>query len=233
MKFWTGKKIAGLAIAAATLGAAAGHANADAILTWGSTASFAGTEGSIPVASFGAGVVASDTSAISRSGLGTSGGGGSLNSTGWPTGFLTFSLTTTSTGSYDLTGFQIQDRASGTGPLDLGLFYSGNNFASAIASWSDAAGTGTQQETPSISGITLQPSTTYTFEIKPRDQSSNNGGSIAGAGTYRVLSPSLELDGNPVAVAAPTPEPASLGLLGAGVVALISRRSRKSPNASK
>ena len=234
MKFWTGKRMAGLAIAAAIVSAGAGSANADAILSWNSTSGFAGTEMSIDVAAYGPGIVASGGS-ITRSGLGTSAGGSSINSTGFPAGFLTFSLTTTDAGSYSLTEFQIQDRASNTGPRDLGLFYSGDNFTSPIASlerclWALAH---PRQESPAISGITLQPSTTYTFEIKATDGTSNNGGSTSGAGTYRVISPALELDGTPVAVVVATPEPASLGLLGAGAVALISRRSRKSQNVSK
>jgi hypothetical protein len=213
------------ALAIGTVALLAGSAaRADVILSWGSTASFTGTEASLAASTYGTGIVASG-GAITRSGLGTSSGAGSLNSAGWTTGFLTFSLATTADGSYSLADFDIQDRASGTGPENLGLYYSGNNFAAPVGSWSDAASTGTREEDVTLSSlVVLAPSTTYTFEIKPTNGTSNNGGSTASAGTYRIISPTIELDGTAQSVA--VPEPASLGLLGLGAGGLFVRRRR-------
>lgn len=218
-------------IAAATLGALTAMSTAThaaIIIGWGSTSSFAGTETALTASTYGSGIVASGGS-ITRTGLGTSSGGGSLNSTGWnnTSNFLGFSITTTADGSYNLTQFLIQDRASGTGPGNLALYYSGDSFANPIATWSDAPSTGTRQETAAITGITLAPSTTYTFEIKAANSTSNAGGTVASAGTYRLISPDVELDGDAVQVSTSAPEPASLGVIGLGAAALIGRRKRK------
>jgi hypothetical protein len=224
-----GKKSAALAgaLLAGAVGLAANSsANASVILSWSSTASFAGTEASIPVSTYGSGIIASGDDITRANGLSGNAGAGSLNSAGWGTGYLTFSLTTSATGSYSLTGFQVDDRASGTGPGNLALLYSGNNFASSIGSWSDTAnGTTAHQENVSLSPVVLAPGTTYTFRLAAANQSSNAGGTVGSTGTYRITSPTLELDGTAITVA--VPEPASAGILGIAALGLL-RRYRKS-----
>jgi len=98
MNGWMGKKIVTFAVAAITSAVGIKCAQADVILSWNSTAGFAGTETSLGVAAYGSGVVASG-GAITRSGLSGNAGGGSFNSAGFnvTTNFLTFALTTTST----------------------------------------------------------------------------------------------------------------------------------------
>lgn len=124
---------------------------------------------------------------ISRgAGLAAANGLNSINSSGWNAGddrFFTFGFTVAPGQLVDLTALQIGTSASNTGPRDMALVYSGDNFATPLAEW-------TQPNTFLNQIIDLSSlqnlSGDVEFRIISTSGVSANGGTVASGGTSRV-----------------------------------------------
>ncbi|MGY6522955.1 MAG: choice-of-anchor J domain-containing protein [Mongoliitalea sp.] len=124
---------------------------------------------------------------ISRgAGLGAVTGANSINSNGWNAGddrFFTFGFSVAPGQLVDLTELQIGTSASGTGPRDMALVYSGDNFANPLAEWTQPATFLNQIiDLSSIQNL----SGDVEFRIITTSSTSANGGSIGSGGTSRV-----------------------------------------------
>lgn len=124
---------------------------------------------------------------ISRgAGLAAAAGVNSINSNGWNAGddrFFTFGFTVAPGQLVDLTALQIGTSASNTGPRDMALVYSGDNFASPLAEWTQPATFLNQIiDLSSLQNL----SGDVEFRIISTSGVSANGGTVASGGTSRV-----------------------------------------------
>jgi hypothetical protein len=101
------------------------------------------------------------------------------------TKYFTFGFTVAPGFVVNLNQLLIGTRASGTGPRDMALRYSGDGFTANLATWTES-GTGFINNTLSLSSLT-NLSGTVEFRIVALSNTSANGtGSIASGGTYRI-----------------------------------------------
>lgn len=111
----------------------------------------------------------------------------SISSNGWNAGenrYFSFGFTVAPGKLVDLTQLQIGTNSSGTGPRDMALVYSGDNFASALATWTQPA---SQFLNQTIDLSSLQNlSGTVEFRIITTSGTSANLGTIGSGGTFRV-----------------------------------------------
>lgn len=121
------------------------------------------------------------------SGINPASANNSISSNGWNDGenrFFSFGFTVAPGKLVDLSQLQIGTNASGTGPRDLALVYSGDNFTTPIATWIQPAAQFLNQ-TIDLSG--LQNLTgTVEFRIITTSGISANNGTIGSGGTLRV-----------------------------------------------
>jgi hypothetical protein len=111
----------------------------------------------------------------------------SISSNGWNAGdqrYFTFGFTVAPDKLVDLSQLQIGTRASGTGPKDMALRYSGDNFTSDLATWVNPANEFFNQvidlsDLQNLSG-------TVEFRIVNISETSANDGNIGSGGTLRV-----------------------------------------------
>lgn len=143
-------------------------------------------------------------------GLGVSAGGSSFGSNNWDDAtadeYVSFGFSV-ATGYYvDLTNVQFGGISSATGPGNLGLYYSGNGFASPIQTFSNS----NSQVNYDLDLSTLPNLTgNIEFRIRPTNQDdATPPGSIAGTGTFRLNN----FSGSPMTIfgtVAEVPEPKS------------------------
>lgn len=111
----------------------------------------------------------------------------SISSNGWNAGeerYFTFGFTVAPDKLVDLTQLQIGSRASGTGPKDMALRYSGDNFTSDLATWVNPSNAFFNQV---IDLTNLQNlSGTVEFRIVNISETSAANGSIGSGGTFRI-----------------------------------------------
>ncbi|WP_373520119.1 choice-of-anchor J domain-containing protein [Aquiflexum sp.] len=113
--------------------------------------------------------------------------GGSISSSGWNSGnerFFIFGFTVAPDRLVDLSNLKLGTRSSGTGPKNLALRYSGDNFTSDLAIW-EQVGTAFNNQDIDLSGLT-NLSGNVEFRIVSTSDVSANGGTIAAGGTLRV-----------------------------------------------
>lgn len=204
------------------------------------TSGFAGTETTIAASNVATNL---SISAIGLgSALGTTGGGGGVNTNGWTTdlngangNYWGFSVTVDSGFLLELNTFQFTGRSSNTGPRDFAIRYSGDSFASNIDTF-NTSGSNYIAFDVDLSGLGVLSAGTYEFQVGlVSDTSSNGTGTVGTAGTHRIMnygSTSATASSNPInltGTVTAVPEPATyaaiVGLLALGLV-LVRRRMR-------
>jgi endonuclease/exonuclease/phosphatase family metal-dependent hydrolase len=121
------------------------------------------------------------------SGINPASANNSISSNGWNEGenrFFSFGFTVAPGKLVDLSQLQIGTNASGTGPRDMALVYSGDNFTTPIATWTQPAAQFLNQ-TIDLSGL-QNLSGTVEFRIVITSGISANNGTIGSGGTFRV-----------------------------------------------
>ncbi len=155
--------------------------------------------------------------------------GNSISASGWTpdsTSYFSFGFSVDAGFVVNLDELIIATRSSNTGPGELGLFYSGDNFSTNLHTFSQS-GTSFLNSTIDLSALTNLDGTVE-FRISPiADIRANGDPNISPNGTFRI---SEFFDGNdffPVQFTGEVvPAPASAALLGlAGLVAARRRRA--------
>ena len=214
-------------LAVGTLAAACGAAEAAVvkIANW-NMAGLAGTEAS--VAGTGTGVVALNA----RRGAGLTGASAanSMSAVDWSsqaTDFFSFGFTVAVGETVNLSSLSIGTRASATGPGRVGLFYSGDNYATALFTITQGSGTFVNSviDLSSLQGL----SGTVEFRLMAIGTNSAGGGTISPAGSLRMTNffsgtPSTD-QGGFFFTGEVIPSPGAIALLGAA--GLVSTRRRK------
>ena len=231
-----------LLLTSVALTAIATGANAITLAEW-DTAGFSGTETSISQsASSIEGVTISNITLGSS--IGSTSGGGGINTNGWSSSsvgttgatsgyYVGFSITVASDYELTLDTLSLTGRSSNTGPGNLGVYYSGNSYATDMASFSQS-GTSYTVHNLNLSTIVLSAGT-YDFRIALVDGVSANGGAVAGGGTFRLMNPGstgassvgenpISLSGTLQAVPEPGTYAAIAGLMVLGLVVVRRRR---------
>lgn len=226
-------------VAAAVLGAlfAASSASAAIVVDWNLTGAAGSQATNAPST-----VAANITGLNLTRGAGLSGNAGanSMNAAGWngqATDYFSLGFTVASGYTVDLDDLFVGTRSSATGPGTIGVFYSGNSFASAITTISQAPGGNFVNSAIDLSSL---PDLTGTVEFRFRaiGTVAANGGTTGIAGTFRVAdyfvganeTSNLALTGLVSKVAAPVPEPTTTALLLVGLATvggLVTRRRSK------
>jgi uncharacterized protein (TIGR03382 family) len=181
------------------------------------------------VAGTGSGVTA--LSAIRGGGLTGAAAANSMSATGWTgqaTDYFSFGFTVGSGDSVNLSSLSIGTRASGTGPGTMGLFYSVNNYSSALATITQGNGTFVNSviDLTSLQGLTG----TVEFRLMAIGTNSASGGTTSSGGSLRMTnffggSPSVD-QGGFFFTGEVIPAPGALALLGAASLVGGSRRRR-------
>ncbi len=119
-------------------------------------------------------------------GINATAGANSINSNGWDAGddrYLSFGFTVAGGFRVNLSTLKIGTSASGTGPRDMALVYSGDNFATPLHTW-------IQPNTFLNQVIDLSALTNLTgtveFRIISTSNVSANNGTVGSGGTFRV-----------------------------------------------
>lgn len=168
-------------------------------------------------------------------GLTSAAAGNSFSATGWnsqATDYMSLSLTVAAGTSLDLQTLSVGTRSSNTGPGSIGLFYSGDGFASAITT---VAQPGTNFVNSAIDLSTLADVTgSVEFRFYQIGTTAAGGGTSTGSGTFRLTDyfnggtdENLSLTGTLSSVSAvPLPAAAWLMVAGLGVLGASVRRKR-------
>lgn len=161
------------------------------LVEWDTTG-FAGTETTISASNVAANI--SITPIGLGSELGTTGGGGGINTNGWTTdlngangNYWGFSVTVNTGYLLELDTFQFTGRSSNTGPRDFALRYSGDSFATELDSFS-TSGSSYIAFDVDLSGVGVLQAGTYEFRFGLfSDVSSNGTGTVGTGGTHRIM----------------------------------------------
>lgn len=210
------------------------------ILTEWNTTGFAGTETSIASSN-----VASNFSATAitlGSALGSTSGGGGINTNGWDFNELFgangnywgFSIELDSGYLLNLSEFLVTVRSSNTGPRDFAVRYSGDSFASNIDTFS-TSGSSYIATTLDLSGLGTLSAGTYEFRIVATSSIRSNGDpDFTTGGTHRImnfgstspsnLGDSISLSGEISVIPEPEVYAAIFGLLSIGIALVVRRR---------
>ncbi|WP_194973085.1 endonuclease/exonuclease/phosphatase family protein [Aquiflexum lacus] len=119
--------------------------------------------------------------------IGPTGANNSISSNGWDSGaerFFTFGFTVAPDKLVDLSNLKLGTRSSNTGPKNLALRYSGDNFSSDLANW-EQIGTAFNNQEIDLS-VLKNLSGNVEFRIVSTSDVSANGGTVASGGTLRV-----------------------------------------------
>lgn len=221
-------KLMNSAIAAVGLAGIAAGASGVTIVDWnlqGQT----GSQASVAVNS----VAANITGATLARGAGLTGASGanSINASGWTgeaTDYFSFGFTVDSGYSVDLSELAIGTRSSGTGPGTLGVFYSVDGYAAAIATFNQAPGANfvnTLVDLSSLANITG----TVEFRVQAIGTTSAGGGTTGANGTARLTAyfTSGTFDRNLGLSGTVIPAPGSATLAALGIVAMGMRARRR------
>lgn len=156
----------------------------------------------------------------------------SMNARGWngeATDYFSFGFTVANGYSVDLASLVIGSKSSSSGPGNLGLYYSGDNFASVLYAFSE---TGTTSSNDIVNLGTLNHLTgAVEFRIAQIGTTAANGGISSSAGTFRIAeytngatTTNLQLNGSVAAV--PEADTCAMMLAGLGLVGFMARRRR-------
>jgi endonuclease/exonuclease/phosphatase family metal-dependent hydrolase len=125
---------------------------------------------------------------VTRStGLTPSSAGGSISASNWNgtnDRYFSFGFVVASGKKVSLTSLSLATRASNTGPRDMALLYSGDNFTTPLATWQHS-GTNFNNQTIDLSTLT-DLTGTVTFRIVSVGTVSANGSTLSSAGTVRL-----------------------------------------------
>ncbi len=215
-----------LAVGAVTAVCGAAEAAVVKIANW-NMAGLLGTESSA------AGTGSTSVTALNATrgaGLTGSAAANSMSASGWSgqaTDFFSFGFTVASGESVVLSSLSIGTRASSAGPGTVGLFYSGNNYASAVATITQGSGTFVNSviDLSALGGL----SGTVEFRLMAIGTNSAGGGTTTAGGTLRMTnyftgSPSVD-QGGFYFTGELVPAPGALALL--GVAGLVGTRRRR------
>lgn len=156
----------------------------------------------------------------------------SMNARGWngeASDYFSFGFSVANGYGVDLTSLVIGSKSSGSGPGSMGLYYSGDNFASALHTFTE---NGTDYSYAIVDLSALGHITgTVEFRIAQVGTTAANGGATFSAGTFRIAeyangtsTTNLQLNGTVAAV----PEAGShaMMLAGLGLVGFMVRRRK-------
>lgn len=152
----------------------------------------------------------------------------SMNASGWTQGaddFFSFGFTVDSGFAVNLDKLYIGTRSSAQGPGTMGLFYSGDGFATALTTFNQAPGGNFINAIIDLSGLSGLTGSVE-FRLMQIGTVAANGGSTSSGGTFRVtayfengaFNRDLQLTGEVV------PAPSALALLGLGGLVAARRR---------
>ncbi|MBL8760450.1 MAG: PEP-CTERM sorting domain-containing protein [Phycisphaerae bacterium] len=153
-------------------------------------------------------------------GLTANTGGNSLNSAGWTqqaTDYVSLGMTVAGGFGVDLKEFYFGARSSNSGPGLMGLYYSGDGFASPIASFVMPSGSVFINQVVDLSALPVLTGNVE-FRFAQIGNVAANGGSTSASGTWRitayfvggVFDRNLQFTGDVV------PTPGTIALLGLG-----------------
>jgi hypothetical protein len=204
-------------------------ASAEVVVDWDLTG-MAGTETTWAANSAAAGVTGNALTEGAT--LTANTGSNSMNAKGWngeATDYFSFGFTVANGYSVDLDSLVIGSKSSNFGPGSMGLYYSGDNFASALYTFTES-GTVASNDIVNLSGLT-HLSGTVEFRIAQIGTTAANGGMTTSAGTFRITdyydgadTTNLQLNGTVAAV--PEADIYAMMLAGLGLVAFMGRRRR-------
>ncbi|QDV65154.1 hypothetical protein [Crateriforma conspicua] len=224
------KQILGFAVAALIVLGSAGSVSAAQLAAWDMYG--VGTVSSVnPAAS--AAFVTADPMKLGP-GLGTSGAGNALSSSGWgstdTTDYISMGFTVDAGQAVDLDELIIGTRSSNTGPGTIGVFTNQDGFTSAVYSI-------TQQGTDyanSIIDLSAFSGITGAFEVRLMEignTQADGSGNTSNGGTFRVTDyfdngsfTDVQFTGDVAAVPAPT---GLVALISLGLCGIVARRRRK------
>lgn len=181
------------------------------------------------VTSPGAGSPNVTAAALSRGpGLTASAAANSFSASGWNAGeYFSLGFTVDPGYTVSLASLYLGTRSSATGPGTMALYYSGNGFSTALATFNQAPGGNFVNTIVDLSTL-ASLSGAVEFRIGMVAGSAANGGSVAAAGTFRVggyfengnFERDLQFTGTLAPVGAVVPLPAAVWLMIAGLGAL-------------
>jgi hypothetical protein len=206
-------------------------AYADSIVEWDLTGA-AGSQASNTAFS-AASHVAGDN-LVRGAGLTGSGAANSISASAWSgqaTDYFGFGFTVAEGYQADLISLVIGTRSSATGPGTMGLFHSGDGFASALYTFNQAPGSNYVNSIVDLSAL-IGLTGKVEFRVAQIGTTSANGGTTGTAGTFRISEyydgvsyTNLQLNGSVAAV--PEPETYAMLLAGLGLLGFAARRRAK------
>ena len=190
------------------------------------------------VTSPGAGSANVTASSIARGpGLTASAAANSFAASGWNAGeYFSLGFTVGSGYQVSLASLYIGTRSSNTGPGTMGLYYSGNGYSTALATFNQAPGSNFVNTIVDLSALTNLVGTVE-FRIGMVAGAAANGGAVQSAGTFRVggyfengvFERDLQFTGTTEEIGGavvPLPAAAWLMLAGLGAIATTARRRK-------
>lgn len=201
-------------------------AHADVLTEWNLTG-VSGDDSFVEASNFSGSV--SGISLTRGAGLSGSVATNAFNSNGWDDlavdDYFSFGFNIASGFEVDLADLVIGLRSSNFGPRDLGLFYSGDSFASSVFNITQS---GNSFNNHTIDLTSLQDLTgNVEFRIRAVGPASASGGVMSSAGTFRIVENgvNVQFNGTVAAVAAvPEPETYAMFLVGLGLLGFAARR---------
>ena len=161
----------------------------------------------------------------------------SFSASGWNAGeYLSLGFTVADGYKVSLDSMYLGSRSSGTGPGTMALYYSGNGYSTALATFDQSPGANFLNSIVDLTALTNLVGTVE-FRIGMVAGAAANGGSVASAGTFRVggyfenglFERDLQFTGTTDAIGGavvPLPAAAWLMLAGLGVLVTTARQRK-------